>query len=66
MEALAGFTTGAAYAAHQENSLGRLSVGYLADLILLPVDPFSLPPEDLYRIQPVATMVGGNWVWYSD
>ena len=66
MEALAGFTTGAAYAAHQENSLGRLSVGYLSDLILLPVDPFSLPPEDLYRIQPVATMVGGNWVWYSD
>ncbi len=66
MEALAGFTTGAAFAAHQENSLGRLSVGYLADLILLPADPFSLPPEDLYRIRPVATMVGGNWVWYSD
>ncbi len=66
MEALAGFTTGAAFAAHQENSLGRLSMGYLADLILLPEDPFSLPPEDLYRIQPVATMVAGNWVWYSD
>ncbi len=63
MEALAGFTTGPAYASHQENSLSRLSVGYLADLILLPVDPFSMPPEDLCHIQPIATMVGGNWVW---
>ncbi len=63
MEAVAGFTTGAAYASNQENSLGRLSVGYLADLILLPVDPFSLPPEDLCHLQPAATMVGGNWVW---
>lgn len=66
LEALSGFTTGAAFASHQENFLGRLSPGYLADLILLPVDPFELPPEDLHRVKPVATMVGGDWVWDSE
>ena len=63
LEALAGFTTGAAFASQQENFLGRLSQGYLADLILLRDDPFLLPPEDLHNVQPIATMVAGNWVW---
>jgi predicted amidohydrolase YtcJ len=66
MEALSGFTTGAAYASYQENFLGRISPGYFADLILLAIDPFVLPPEDLYRVQPIATMVGGDWVWQSE
>ena len=63
MDALRGFTTGPAFAALQEKRLGRIAAGCFADLIVLEVDPFSLPPEDLYRVQPVATMVGGEWVW---
>lgn len=62
-QALAAFTTGAAYAALQEKQLGSLGSGYLADLIVLKQDPFTLPPEDLYTVQPVATMVAGEWVW---
>ena len=66
MQALQGFTTGAAYASYQENSLGQLSPGYLADLILLDVDPFDIPPEELFKVKPVATMVAGDWVWQNE
>jgi predicted amidohydrolase YtcJ len=62
-ESLEAFTSGAAYAAGMDHYLGRLSVGYLADLIVLELDPFTCDPADLYSIQPVATMVGGEWVW---
>ena len=63
--ALAGFTLGPAYAAGMEGHLGRLSAGFLADLIVLDVDPFTCDSAELYAIQPVATMIGGNWVWQS-
>jgi predicted amidohydrolase YtcJ len=63
--ALNGFTSGPAYAAGMENHLGRLSAGFLADLIVVETDPFTCDPSDLYAIQPVATMVGGDWVWQS-
>jgi predicted amidohydrolase YtcJ len=62
-DALSGFTTGPAFAAYLEHRLGRLIPGFYADLIVLPVDPFDLPPDELCRIQPLATMVGGEWVW---
>jgi predicted amidohydrolase YtcJ len=64
-QALEGFTSGPAYAAGMENRLGRLSAGFLADLIVLETDPFTCDPAGLDSIQPVATMVGGEWVWIS-
>lgn len=64
-EALAGFTTGPAYAAGLENKLGRLRPGYYADLIVLDEDPFDLPADELHRLQPAATMIGGKWVWQA-
>lgn len=65
-EALNGFTTGPAYAARLENQAGRLSPGYLADLIILDQNPFDLPSRDLCRLTPAATMVGGEWVWQAE
>jgi predicted amidohydrolase YtcJ len=62
-EALEGFTTGAAYAAGMENRTGKLSTGHLADLIVLEQDPFTCAPSLLREMSPVATMVGGEWVW---
>ncbi len=62
-EALAGFTTGAAYAAGMESRLGKLSAGHLADLIVLEQDPFTCDPSMLRELSPVSTMVGGEWVW---
>ncbi len=62
-EALEAFTIGPAYAAGMEDRLGRLSEGFLADLIVLDRDPLECPPQELHRLQPAATMIGGDWVW---
>ncbi|MRR36648.1 amidohydrolase, partial [bacterium] len=64
-EAFDGFTLGPAFAAGMESRLGRLSAGFLADLIVVETDPFTCDPNDLPAIQPAATMVGGEWVWQS-
>lgn len=65
MEALTAYTSGAAYAANMEDRLGKLAPGYLADLIILDDDPFQIDPQDLYNLQPVGTMVNGEWVLRS-
>jgi predicted amidohydrolase YtcJ len=65
-EALAGYTTGPAFAASLDGHLGRLLPGYWADLIVLPVAPESISPQDFYTLRPIATMVAGEWVWQSE
>jgi predicted amidohydrolase YtcJ len=65
LEALNGFTTGAAFAAGLENRMGQLAPGFFADMIVLPNDPFEIPASELFSTQPAATMVGGQWVWES-
>jgi predicted amidohydrolase YtcJ len=64
-EALHGFTRGAAFAAGMDNQAGLLAPGALADLIVLEKDPFALDPHQLYTVQPVKTMVAGQWVWQA-
>ncbi|MEJ2759833.1 MAG: amidohydrolase family protein, partial [Anaerolineales bacterium] len=62
-EALHAYTTGAAYTAGMENQLGMLAPGFLADLIVLDHDPFTLPLQALRETAPRATMIGGEWVY---
>lgn len=62
-QALIAFTQGPAFAAGMENRLGCLAPGYLADLIVLEEDPFEIDAHELRNVQPLATMVGGDWVW---
>jgi predicted amidohydrolase YtcJ len=62
-DAIRGYTTGPAYTAGIEARSGMFSPGYLADLIVLEDDPFTCDPELLCHIQPMATMLGGDWVW---
>ena len=62
-EALEAYTLGPAYTAGMETRLGKLSPGYLADLIVLPQDPFVIPPAGLLTMESSATMLGGEWVW---
>lgn len=66
LEALHAFTIGPAYAAGTEGRLGKLAPGYLADLIVLEVDPFSCDPHELQFILPMRTMVGGKWVFSQE
>ncbi len=62
-EAVEAYTTGPAYAANLENRLGKLCVGYLADLVILDCDPYICTPGELLNLRPVATMAGGQWVY---
>ncbi len=61
-EALSAYTSGAAYAANAEHRLGKLAVNYLADLIVLQQDIFSVPPDELLQMNADAAMVNGEWV----
>jgi predicted amidohydrolase YtcJ len=62
-QALESYTIHPAYAAGWENRLGRLAPGYLADLIVLPSDPFNTDPATLFTLQPERVMVNGEWVF---
>ena len=62
-EALGLYTTGAAYASGEQQVKGRLSVGYLADFVVLADDPFTVEPTRLSSIPVRATYVGGQPVW---
>ena len=60
-EAIAGFTTGPAYAAGMEHRLGRLAPGYWADCVQLSHNPFTVPPAQLGAIDVLGTMTAGVW-----
>lgn len=62
-DAMAGFTITPAFAAYRERELGKLDQGFLADLIVLPVSPFDIPQDQIPSLHPIATMVGGEWVF---
>lgn len=62
-QALHGFTTGPAYTAGWESSLGRLAPGCCADLLVMAVDPFDCPPDELHTLLPERTMFAGEWVF---
>ncbi len=63
LQALEAYTLGPARTAGIEAYSGKLAAGYLADLTVLSENPLSCLPEQLYTIQPVGTMVGGEWVY---
>jgi predicted amidohydrolase YtcJ len=65
LEALQGYTLGAAYAAGLEHKQGKLKEGFLADLVVLEQDPLDLDPAELLSIPVSATMVDGEWVWQA-
>lgn len=58
-DALAGFTTGAAYASFGETRRGQLTVGFDADFVVLPVDPVEGAPTDLINAKVQVTVVDG-------
>jgi predicted amidohydrolase YtcJ len=62
-QALAGFTTGAAYAAFAETKVGSLAPGHHADFILIDVDPLLASPSDLRKAVVRETWVGGRPVY---
>jgi hypothetical protein len=61
-EALAGFTSGAAYAAGEERSRGKLLPGFDGDVTVLSVDPVACDPRELLEARVRATIVRGEIV----
>lgn len=61
-EALRGFTVGAARAAGASHEQGTLMPGMLADLAILPGDPFRINPAELHTLHAEMTMIEGEFV----
>ena len=59
-DALIAHTRKNAYLIFQENNLGSLQPGKLADLLVLDRDYLTIPADQIKDIQPVMTMVGGK------
>jgi predicted amidohydrolase YtcJ len=62
-QALAMFTTGAAYAGHAETRVGTLDPGKWADFILLDRDPFAIPATELWKVRVGETWLAGRRVF---
>ena len=64
-DALEIFTKNAAYVTHEEELKGTIDGGKMADLVVLDRDPLEVPPEQIRKIQVLATVVGGRIVYAS-
>ncbi len=62
-QAVSMFTVHGAKACFQEENLGRLLPGMVADLVVLSEDPFAVEGHDIRNIQVTATIVSGQVVY---
>jgi len=62
-EALIAHTRSNAYLMFQENNIGALKPGLLADLLVLDRDYLTVPVDEIRSIRPLATLVGGKVVF---
>jgi predicted amidohydrolase YtcJ len=62
-QALAMYTTNAAYASHEEGVKGSITPGKLADMVLLSDDPTRIDTEAIKDISIGMTISGGKVVW---
>jgi predicted amidohydrolase YtcJ len=65
-EALRAYTIDAAYAGFSEESLGSLTAGKLADLVILDRDLFKIPTNEISTAHVVTTIVGGKVVYEAN
>ena len=63
LEAIAGYTTGAAAAIGEQAVSGRIAVGYRADLSGFAGDPAEVPPDELAALPVTLTVVAGRVVF---
>ena len=62
-EALHGYTAGGAYAGFDEDRLGRLAPGLLADIVVMDRDLEICPPDELDKARAALTLCGGSVTW---
>ena len=59
-EALRSYTLNCAYAAFQEDILGSLTQGKLADITVLSKDIMTVPEDEILEAEVLYTIVGGK------
>ncbi|NQT31865.1 MAG: amidohydrolase [Deltaproteobacteria bacterium] len=62
-QALAMYTTNAAYASFEEDIKGAIAPGKLADMVILSDDPLESPPEQIKDIRVEMTIIDGKVAW---
>ena len=62
-QAVRGFTIDAAFAQYQDDLLGTLEVGKLADFVVLSRDLFEIEPAAILETEVLMTVVGGEVVY---
>ena len=55
-----------AYFLFQENNLGSIQPGKLADMVVIDRDYLTVPADQIKDIKPVMTIVGGRPVYQKD
>lgn len=61
-QALIAHTRANAYLAFRENRIGSLQPGKLADMVILDGDYLTIAADEIWKIRPLATMLGGRVV----
>jgi predicted amidohydrolase YtcJ len=62
-DALAGYTSGSAWAAHEDAIKGTLQSGALADVVVLDRDLLAAPPSEIVATSVQTTILGGQVVY---
>lgn len=62
VEALRLYTTGSAWYTFDDEQLGSIEVGKLADLVVLSDDYLTVPDEEIRTLSSVLTIIGGEFV----
>ena len=62
-EALKMFTIWPAYASFREADLGTIEKGKIADFTGFSADIMTIPDDQILKVDPAITVVGGKVVW---
>ncbi len=65
-DALLAYTHLGAYSSFDENSKGRIAVGFLADIIVFSQDLFTIDPMKTHETQVVMTIFDGKIIYKQD
>ena len=65
-QALALFTSAAAFASFQEDDLGTIEPGKLADFTVFDRDLMTVPEAEILQAKALMTMIGGEIVWRAE
>jgi hypothetical protein len=65
-EAIKAYTLNTAYAAYEEDIKGSITVGKLADFVVLSDNLLTMDPDRIKDVAVLTTVVGGKVVYEAD